>query len=525
MAEGALRLAEPLAALSLVTDLGMGHPPESAIRAALLACLLAQSMGVGDDDRRDVYYATILRSVGCISTAYETSAALGGDDIEVQRRMMFVDAERPAKVLPVLLDLAGRDKGPLGRAQRIAGVLTHGKATGAMIGRSHCEVASRLAQRFGLSGAVSTALYQLAERWDGRGVPAKLKGEQIELPTRFAAFAHVAVSACAEGGVEASVPAVHDLAGRVLDPDISQAYCRDAGDLLGAVSTADCWERLLGAEPEPHTTVPAHRLEDVAAGFADAVDMKSPWLHSHSSGVADLAARAAKFAGWGDEQVRTVRLAGLLHDIGRVGVPSGLWDRAGSLSVGEWEQVRLHPYHTERILSRSPLLAPLARLAGSHHERLDGSGYHKASDAATVEPLARVLAAADVFHALTEARPHRAARTAEDAAQHLAAEADARRLDRDATAAVCEAAGQAPPPRRRDHPNGLTDREVDVLRLLAQGLTKKDMAHALHLSTSTVHTHVVHIYDKIGLSTRAGAALFAMEHDLLRTAGNQPFDR
>src|SRR5689334_18061700 len=119
MEDGRLRLAEPLAALSLVADLGMGYPPESAIRAALLACLLAESMGVGDDDRRNVYYATILRSVGCISTAHETSEALGGDDIEVQRRMTLVDTERPTDALPVLLSLAGRDRGPLGRARRI----------------------------------------------------------------------------------------------------------------------------------------------------------------------------------------------------------------------------------------------------------------------------------------------------------------------------------------------------------------------------------------------------------------------
>ena len=515
MPEGELRLAEPLAALSLVTDLGMGYPPESAIRASLLACLLAEHVGVADDERRNVYYATILRFVGCVSTAHETAQALGGDDRELLRRMSLVDPLRNAQAGPVLFGLAGRDRGLSGRLRGIGAVMTKGKAFGAMIGRSHCEVASRLAERFGLDPAVSSALYQIAERWDGRGVPAQLKGDQIELPTRFAVLAHTAIEASIEGGVDGAVAVVNGLAGAMLDPSLADAFAGQAAALLDAVSGSDCWERLLAAEPPPHVVVPARRLDEVAAGFADAVDLKSPWLHSHSSGVADLASRAAKMAGCAEDQVGAVSRAGLLHDIGRVAVPSGAWDRAGSLSVGEWEQVRLHPYHSERVLSRSPLLAPLARLAGSHHERLDGSGYHRGAEGRGLDRPARILAAADAFHARTEGRPHRPALSVDDAATALAAEADARRLDRDAVAAVCEAAGQPPPRRRSSHPADLTEREVQVLRLLSQGLTKKDMASELHLSASTVHTHVTHIYEKIGRSTRAGAALFAMENDLL----------
>ena len=172
-ADGRLRLAEPLAALSLVTDLGMGYPPESAIRAALLASLLAGRLGVGDDDLRNIYFATILRFVGCVSTAHESAEHLGGDDIAVMRRMNLLDGERPSQVAPVLLGMAGKDRDPLGRARRIGTILVRGKAIAAMVGRSHCEVASRLADRFGLGPAVSAALYQIAERWDGRGVPAK----------------------------------------------------------------------------------------------------------------------------------------------------------------------------------------------------------------------------------------------------------------------------------------------------------------------------------------------------------------
>jgi HD-GYP domain-containing protein (c-di-GMP phosphodiesterase class II) len=199
-----------------------------------------------------------------------------------------------------------------------------------------------------------------------------------------------------------------------------------------------------------------------------------------------------------------------------VGVSSGIWDKEGPLTRSEWEQIRLHPYHTERILSCSSTLAPLGRIAGLHHERLDGSGYHHGVSAPALPVSARILAAADTFQAATQERPHRPARTTEQAAAHLTAEATAGRLDADCVAAVIEAAGQPRPRVRRHWPAGLSEREVDVLRLLAHGLSNAQIADRLVISRRTAEHHVQHIYTKIGHSTRAAATIFAMEHDLLR---------
>jgi HD-GYP domain-containing protein (c-di-GMP phosphodiesterase class II) len=210
-----------------------------------------------------------------------------------------------------------------------------------------------------------------------------------------------------------------------------------------------------------------------------------------------------------------LRRAALLHDLGRIGVPSGIWDKKGPLTRSEWEQIRLHPYHTERILSCSPTLAPLGRIAGLHHERLDGSGYHHGVSAAALPTSARILAAADTFQTATQERPHRPARTVEEVAEYLAGEAAAGQLDADCVAAVIAAAGQALPRVRREWPSGLSDREVEVLRLLARGLSNQQIARRLVISRRTAEHHVQHIYLKIGHSTRAAAALFAMEHDLL----------
>jgi HD-GYP domain-containing protein (c-di-GMP phosphodiesterase class II) len=214
-----------------------------------------------------------------------------------------------------------------------------------------------------------------------------------------------------------------------------------------------------------------------------------------------------------------LRRVGWLHDLGRVGVSAGIWGKAGPLTEREWERVRLHPYYTERILARSDMLAQLGTLAALHHERLDGSGYHRNVSASALSPAARILAAADAYHAMTEPRPHRAARSAEAAAEELRHEVRAGRLDGEAVQGVLIAAGHAVRRRRRELVAGLSEREIEVLRLIARGHSKKQMAALLTIAEKTVDNHIQHIYNKIGVTTRAGATLFALEHDLLGEGG------
>ncbi len=201
-----------------------------------------------------------------------------------------------------------------------------------------------------------------------------------------------------------------------------------------------------------------------------------------------------------------------MHDLGRVAVSARIWQKPGPLTADEWERVRLHPYHTERVLGRSPFLAVLAPVAGAHHERLDGAGYHRGSRSAAIAPPGRLLAAADAYHAMTEPRPYRAALPPSQAAATLTDEARAGRLDVDSVAAVLAAAGH--PPVRVARPAGLTEREAQVVGLLARGLQTKQVAHALGISTKTADRHVQNAYAKIGVSTRAAVALFAMQHGL-----------
>jgi HD-GYP domain-containing protein (c-di-GMP phosphodiesterase class II) len=205
----------------------------------------------------------------------------------------------------------------------------------------------------------------------------------------------------------------------------------------------------------------------------------------------------------------------LIHDVGRVGVSNGIWNKSGPLTESEWERVRLHPYYTERIMNRSSALAPLGALAALHHERLDGSGYYRQVAPAQLSPAARILAAADVYQALTEPRPHRAACPPAAAADEVCRMMNAGKLDSDAVNAVLTVAGHRARPVRREWPGGLSEREVEVLRLIARGLSNRQMAASLVISEKTVSHHVQHIYDKIDVSTRAAATLFAMRNNLI----------
>jgi HD-GYP domain-containing protein (c-di-GMP phosphodiesterase class II) len=507
-----LRLADLLAALSLTTDLAMGQPPEKAIRACVLATELARHLRLPEPEVADVYWTTLLKHLGCTATSHEEVFLFGPDDMGMRPVAERTDVARPAEMLE-LVRLAGRGEG-VGRLRYLARSVVGGKGASASIMRAVCEVASHMAERLGMTEGVRRALHESLERWDGKGEPAQLRGDDIASPSRIAEPATQAVIFHRLGGVEAASAMVARRAGGWFDPAVTEAFGAVGPRTLERLDAEDPWTAVLEAEPEPVRRIAPDRIDRLAEAFADLVDLKSSFTLGHSSEVADLAATAAEKLGLPDPG--RVRRAALLHDLGRTGVGTGIWEKPGPLTTSEWEQVRLHPYHTERILARSAALAPLSRWAGMHHERQDGSGYHHGATTAEVPIEARIIAAADVFQAVTQARPHRPARSADEAASIVRSEARAGRLDPVCADAILEAAGRPGRRSRTVWPAGLSDREVEVLRLVSRGASNKEVASALVISPRTAEHHVQHIYSKIGVSSRAAAAMFAMAQGLLR---------
>ena len=230
--------------------------------------------------------------------------------------------------------------------------------------------------------------------------------------------------------------------------------------------------------------------------------------------MAELAAATASGLGLPEDETSTLRRAGLVHDLGRLGVSNSIWDKPGPLGAGEWERMRLHPYMTERMLHQSEVLAPLGAIAVQHRERLDVSGYPNGLSGAGISRSARILGAVDAYRSMREPRPHRPPLRADAAAAELQADVRAGKLDGDAVAAVLAAAGH-PVGARLDRPAGLTAREIDVLRLVARGHSSKQIAAELVITPKTARNHIEHIYTKIDASSRVAASLYATEHGLL----------
>jgi HD-GYP domain-containing protein (c-di-GMP phosphodiesterase class II) len=290
--------------------------------------------------------------------------------------------------------------------------------------------------------------------------------------------------------------------------------------LLSDLDVVDVRRELLAIEPQPHLLVPEPGVDKVLAAFGDAVDLKAPMFHGHSAAVGDLAGATAARLDLSDDQVSVARRGGLVSDLGRAGVPTGTWERPGRFTEDDWAQARLHPYWTEQVVGSSELLREVATAAGAHHERLDGSGYYRRTTAAELSTTARVVAVADAYTTWLEPRPHREPMTGDQAASQLRDEALAGRLDTevvDAAIGVLEGTNEVRP--RQPLPGGLTDRQVDVLRLLAEGLSNREIGRRLGISARTAEHHVQDIYTRLGVSGRAPAALFAMEHHLLGPTG------
>jgi HD-GYP domain-containing protein (c-di-GMP phosphodiesterase class II) len=510
-----IRLAELMAALSLATDLGLGRPLEHELGVCLAALELADRLGCSAEERSDVYYVALLAHVGCTGAAPYFASWVGGDEIHFLRGARAVGlASEPSEDLRHVVRRLADDRPLPERARLVVRMLAEGTKQGELMAANLCEGATLLAQRLRMPEAVAIALGQLMERWDGKGLPDHAAGQGISRPMRVVCVVHDLVVIADARDRESAIAALARRRGRGYDPQVVDAALADPDGLLRAADVPDAWQGVIDAEPQPVATISSAGLASVARAFGEFTDIKLDFLHGHSTRVAELAATASEALGCSRAEVSEVRAAGFLHDVGRVGVPNGIWDKPGPLSAGEQERVRLHPYYTERVLERSGALAPLAALSGSHHERLDGSGYHRGATAAQLSVGARLLAAADTYDAMTHDRPHRSALSPEGARAELGEMVRARRLDKRAVDAVLEAAGAAPLRVRQGHPAGLSDREVEVLRLIARGRTSKEIAKALVITEKTAGHHVEHIYAKTGVSTRVGAALFAMQHDL-----------
>ncbi len=515
MPADAPRRAEVLAALSVAIDLGLGQPAEHMLRSAVIGCRLAQRLGLTDEQRGTVYYLMLVMWIGCHADSQEY-ARWFGDDIAVRNASYLVDWSG----LPYLKFIVGNlahGEGPLRRAKVLASLLRDARGQLSQLIHSHCTSASMLAAHLGLPASVQDGLTFTFERFDGGGLPEGRSGQAIPIEMRVAQLCEMAEVHHRLYGVDGAVAMVRSRRDGQFDPAVVDAFCAEAQELLAPPPDGDVWAAAMRCAPDHHLLVSGPALDTMAMALGDFADLKCPFLLGHSRGVAELAAAAGRIAGLGNAECDTLRRAGHLHDIGRLGVSNQIWSKPGPLSTDDWERVRMHPYLGGRVLSRIPGLAAEAALVRTHHEHVDGSGYPLGMAGPGLARSDRLLAAATAYRSALEPRPYREALSADAAVARVRDRVRRGELDADAAAAVVSAAGHRSA--RSARPAGLTPREAEILTLVARGMTNRAIAESLVISEKTVRNHVERTYTKIGASNRVGASLYALERGLAGPSG------
>jgi HD-GYP domain-containing protein (c-di-GMP phosphodiesterase class II) len=502
---------ELMAAVSLAADAGMALPRESGLATCLVAIQIGERLGLAEDVLQRTYHLAMLQHIGC-TTGSALVADIMGDELLMRQHASTLDFSDQRAMFGFMLGHVGRANPLAARPLALVRAMAGGKRI-LESANEVCEAAQLLGGRLGYDPSCLSDLAVVYEHWDGSGFPNGVAGEDITTPVQVVQVASLAVNAERLMGSDAAGALVRVRRGHTLSPAVTDAMLGDPTGVLAPLHATDSlWDAVIAAEPMPSPPPDSDQVDALLSALADFADLKSPYHLGHSSGVAALAADAARVLGLSDPAVTRVRRAGWVHDLGRIAVSSAIWGSTRPLRPDEREQVHMHPYHTSQVLGLTPFLRSLDEVASAHHERLDGSGYFRGLPGPALSVPARVLAAADAFHGKVEARPHRAALSQTEAATYLRSEADSGRLDPTAVDAVLTAAGQ---PSIRTHEQRLTPREVEIMVQVARGGTMREIARALSIAPKTVDGHLQRIYPKIGASTRAGATLYAMQHGLL----------
>lgn len=418
-AEGRIYLSEILSALSFALDLTEDAVPGHALRSCLLGMRIAAELGLDEAAMRSLYYALLLKDIGCSSNAARMCQIVGGDDRAVKSGVKLVDWTRPHQPKLSTLKLLWQNVLPEGsgpeRVARIAKIaLTQHKNNEEMI-TLRCDRGASIILKLGLGKAAAEAVRHLDEHWDGSGYPERLQGEAVPLLARILNVAqHLDVFA-SEGTPEFAVAVLKERSGRWFDPELVRIaeLLHAKGDLwvqaMASDEEARTREMVREMEPGSREWLEGDRVDTICAAFSDVVDAKSPFTYRHSMGVGEASVLIAKTLGLSAERVTFMHRAALLHDLGKLRVSNAILDKPGKLTGEEFQIVKEHPGLTAKILERVGAFRELAMVAGQHHERLDGRGYPYNLSAAELSQESRILAVADVYAALAEKRPYREA--------------------------------------------------------------------------------------------------------------------
>jgi HD-GYP domain-containing protein (c-di-GMP phosphodiesterase class II)/DNA-binding CsgD family transcriptional regulator len=511
-----MRMAEVLAAFSLATDLGTGKSMGHAIRACYIGMQLAGEFRLSTLEQTELYYSFLLMHSGCAGMSLALSPVIKGDELAAIGDISLRDDSNMLEMLGWLRQYVSPDAPLPTRILNVIRAFLRGKNVEDI--RGVCEVAVRVAQRLNMPQGVQNAVHYYLERWDGDGVYS-LQGHDIPLNARILHLS-LKVEACNSAyGRNEAINFILTQKGKIFDPQLVDVFLSvaDKAKLWDMLAKQDLWDVVLGLEPDsPHRYVDESKLDDVVLAAADFIDLKSPITLKHSRETAKFAECIARRMNLSQSEIKMIRRAALVHDLGHIVIPGHILSDEDRLSEADKEKLRLHPYYTERILSRVPALASIATIAGMHHEHIDGTGYYRGLAGDDLPMSACILALADDFQERLSSNPNGGNVNPQEVLKTMQADVGTK-FAPECYAALAEELGVSTTKRtgQKDLPAGLTKREVEVLQQVAKGITNREIAQELVISERTVAHHLEHIYDKIGISSRAAAVFFAMEHELI----------
>lgn len=416
--------AEVFVPLSRALDLTEGHPFGHAMRACMIGMRLGQEVTLDDEQCSALYYTLLLKDAGGSSNSARTSALFGSDDHRVKPRMKFVEwTDRKGMAVETWRNTAMRGSFR-SKVSHLVGMVREENVMRSLLS-TRSERGAEIATRLGFSEATAEGIRALDERWNGNGYPKGKRGDAIPLFARIASVAQTVDIFVTQHGTQEAESVLRSRRGEWFDPLLADAALELLRDdaWRESLQRDDLDARVIALEPATHSRrIDEDGLDLIALTFADIVDAKSPYTHRHSTGVAEYARAIGKQLGFDGTALRTAFRAGLLHDIGNLGVSSRILEKTGSLNKAERAEIANHPVHTWEILRRVPAFSDFAMQAATHHEKLDGSGYPWGRTADDLDALSRVLVVADVFEAALANRAYRAGVSVSEALQILNAQ-------------------------------------------------------------------------------------------------------
>ncbi|ODA32498.1 HD-GYP domain-containing protein [Planctopirus hydrillae] len=407
---GQLRLSELIAALSVALDLTEGQPAGHAARSCIIGMKIAELLGLPQHQLADLYYALLMKDLGCSSNAAKMCYLFGADERQIKHDLKSIDWTRMQASVSFSWAHVAPEASPLQKILKVAALFATGPEGARRLVETRCERGAQIARDLGFSETTALAIRSLDEHWNGKGQPDGLKGEEIPLLARILGIAQTVEVFYQLGGPQKVHQIVTERSGTWFDPQLSRivsGLCFDTAfweqvETRNSLDLAVAWEI-----PDQIHLVDDVLMDKICYAFASVVDAKSPWTFNHSNVVAELSRDLAQILGFSEEMQRDLYRAGLLHDLGKLGVSNAILDKPGKPTDEEFAAIRKHPDFSEKILLNVPRFGQLADVAAAHHERLDGKGYHRRLITEELPLHYRILPVADVYDALTAKRPYR----------------------------------------------------------------------------------------------------------------------